>query len=279
MVLDAARTLRRRSLGVPRPARRVAGVSTGCAGATPRWFRATADAARTTGRSPAEHERRAIPGVRERTVARGRQTTSRFLRSASALAGARPTVRDRCSRPAGWLALPTRTSCAACRGEPVQQTRENRAQNEETQKTLAFTEASTHERSRSPESAFTFTGIGVHIHRNSQSSRNRNARRPARRPFVGTKRALEMMRSSHSASGTPQPSPRVACLAGAVDQPSIHAYLGQGAWYGHALLLPGAQRRSRLSRRQSAALHGYDGPQVASTARRRNAHKIGGSPG
>ena len=37
----------------------------------------------------------------------------------------------------------------------MQQTQEPGVQNEETQKKLAFVEASTHERSRSPESVFT----------------------------------------------------------------------------------------------------------------------------
>ena len=47
------RPTRWRSLGVPRPACRVAGGQPVCEGATPHWFRLTIDAARTTGRSPA----------------------------------------------------------------------------------------------------------------------------------------------------------------------------------------------------------------------------------
>ena len=63
------------------------------------------------------HERRAIPGVRQRTVSHGRQTASRFLRSASAFGDrrGRPWGKPLAGQPGGWPSFKTNkpSACAA----------------------------------------------------------------------------------------------------------------------------------------------------------------------
>ena len=56
-----------------------------------------------------------------------------------------------------------------CRGEPIPRHESAKRRTEETQKGLAISEASTHERSRSPESVFTIPGITVQLHRKTQA--------------------------------------------------------------------------------------------------------------
>ena len=62
-----------------------------------------------------DHQRRAVPGVRQRTVARGRQAAARLLHSVPALPGdcrGRPCGKALAGQPEGWPSLTTNKRCA-----------------------------------------------------------------------------------------------------------------------------------------------------------------------
>ena len=101
--------------------------------------------------------------------------------SAPALAGDRPG--RPCGKPlrASQKAVPRATGARGrlreslrSRGEPIPRHESARRRTEETQKRLAISEASTHERSRSPESVFTIPGFGVQLHRKTQHGLERD---------------------------------------------------------------------------------------------------------